>query len=120
MITAISVENKSSDGIVDARFGRAAFFALYNHEKDEWSFVDNSADLSLSQGAGIQAAKKVINAGADSLITCNVGPKAYDLLIRSGVKIFSCEPGTTVPEALKAKAENRLQRLDSANRDSHW
>ena len=120
MITAIPATSNTEDSLVDARFGRAAWIALYNDSDDSWSFVENSINLSAAQGAGIQTAKNVINRDANAMISCNVGPKAFNLLHDSGVKIYLCPQDSSIKDALKALQNNSLDLMDSANKDGHW
>ena len=120
MKIAVAVEKKDKDAKVDPRFGRAGFFAVYDDEKKQYEFASNNQNLSLPQGAGIQAAKSVVDTGADILIARNVGPKAYDMLTGSGVEIYICGEGLVVREAIDQYVRGKLSRLEAPNAKGHW
>ena len=63
MKIAISTAGADPDAAVDPRFGRARNFLVYDLEADDYELVDNAPNLGLAQGAGIQAAKTVLDRG---------------------------------------------------------
>jgi predicted Fe-Mo cluster-binding NifX family protein len=67
---------------LDPRFGRAKYFIVLDTDSGAFSAADNSVNLNPAQGAGIQAGKRVVELGADGLITGHVGPKAFSTWIR--------------------------------------
>ncbi|MBG0791872.1 MAG: NifB/NifX family molybdenum-iron cluster-binding protein [Desulfovibrionaceae bacterium] len=105
---AITSEGPTLDDRVDPRFGRAAGFVIVNPETMEVvNYVDNGGSQAMAQGAGIQAAENVANAGAGVLLTGYVGPKAFDALSAAGIRIGQDVDGMTVREAVeKFKAGN--------------
>ena len=80
MKIAVSTSGKTLDSEVEPRFGRCAGFILFDTETRNFQYLDNSAQQNLSQGAGIQAAQMIVEAGAEVLITGQVGPKAAQVL----------------------------------------
>ncbi len=104
---------------VDPRFGRAAGFIIFDMENGRTEFIDNSKNCDSAQGAGIQAAKTVINAGAKTLITGNVGPKAFSALNAGGVDIYLTEGGT-VWDAIEDYRSGLLKKGSEANVEGHW
>ena len=65
-----------------------------------FEYVDNGASQALSQGAGIQAAERIVSAGAGILLTGYVGPKAFTALKAAGVQVGQNLDGMTVAEAV--------------------
>ena len=120
MKIAVAADKQDKSAKIDPRFGRAQFFAVFDDEKNEYEFASNKQNLSLAQGAGIQAARSVIDTGADILIAKNVGPKAYDLLSSSGVDIFICKSEVSVTDAVDLYKNGKLEKLESANAEGHW
>jgi len=120
MKIAVAADETSPEAKVDIRFGRAHCFAVYDDHSGEYMFSPNSQNLSLPQGAGIQAAKNVIESGAGALIARNVGPKAFDLLRRSGVEMYVCDETTRVSEAVDLYRSGGLAKLEDANAEGHW
>jgi len=119
MKVAISTEGKDLEAVVDQRFGRAKGFLIYDTESKESKYVDNKQNLQAAQGAGIQSAKTVIDAGADAVITGNVGPKAFTTLKAAGVKIYLFKEGT-VGTALDKLHRGELELTSDANVEGHW
>lgn len=56
------------DSNKDPRFGRVAYFIIVNPETMEYETVENSQNLNLPQGAGIQAGKTIIDNNAMYLL----------------------------------------------------
>ncbi len=119
MKIAISAVKNSKSSDVDARFGRAPFFAIYNDEDGSYSFVGNEQNLNAASGAGVQAAQNVAATGAKVLITGNCGPKAFKALSAAGIKV-AVQVGGTIVEAVEEFESGRLKFLDDANVDGHW
>jgi predicted Fe-Mo cluster-binding NifX family protein len=119
MKVAISTEGKDLNAVVDARFGRAKGFLVYEMDTGESVYVDNKQNLEAAQGAGIQSAKTVIDAGADAVITGNVGPKAFTTLNAAGVKIYLFKDGS-VQTAIDQLKKGELELTSDANVEGHW
>ena len=119
MKIAISSQGKGLDDKVDPRFGRAPFFVIIDPETLEFTPVSNDQNLSLPQGAGIQAAQNVINQGVSAVLTGNCGPKAFKTLMAAKVGVYVDVAGT-IREALKRFNSGDLVQSDDANVDGHW
>lgn len=99
MKVAVSSYGKELNSQIDPLFGRCAYFLIVNTDDLSFEAFENKG-LSLTGGAGIQAAQFVISKGADSLITSNCGPKAVRALFAAGVELFTGYTGSVI-EALK-------------------
>ena len=101
------------DSMVDFRFGRCAYFIFVDPETMQFDAISNEAARA-SGGAGILAAQKVMDLGADTVITGSVGPNAYPALENAGIRILSCNSGSvrTVIEEFK---QGTLIQLAGAN-----
>ena len=104
---------------VDPRFGRAQGFLVYDDQTDEAEYVDNAQNLSLPQGAGIQAAQNVAATGAQVVLTGHVGPKAYLALDKGGIAICLGVDGN-VGEAVRAYKAGELESAQGPDKDGHW
>jgi predicted Fe-Mo cluster-binding NifX family protein len=120
MTVAFSATGSDLNSDLDQRFGRAKQFILIDTETNAATILENSQNMNAAQGAGIQAAQNVINAGADAVVTGNCGPKAFQVLQAAGIKIYHTSEHKTVADALKAVLEEKLQEADSANVEAHW
>lgn len=119
MKIAISCSGKDLDSPVDERFGRAAGFIIYDMDKGEFEYIDNQQNLDSPQGAGIQSAKTVINAGAGALITGNVGPKAHAALQAASIVMYTGARGT-VRDAVDRYRSGAMVPAAEANVQGHW
>lgn len=120
MNVAFSATGSDLNSDLDQRFGRAKQFILIDTETNAATILENTQNMNAAQGAGIQSAQNVINAGADAVVTGNCGPKAFQVLQAAGVKIYHTQQHETVAEALRALLSGALHAADSANVDSHW
>ncbi|MDY6790308.1 MAG: NifB/NifX family molybdenum-iron cluster-binding protein [Thermodesulfobacteriota bacterium] len=119
MRIAVTSTGKDLDANMDPRFGRAAYFIIVNSETMKYETVENSQNLNLPQGAGIQAGKTIIDNKADVLVTGNCGPKAFKVLQSAGVKIFTGAQGSVSDAVLQYK-NGELEATGEANVEGHW
>lgn len=90
MKIAVSATGQGKENQLDRRFGRCEYFLIYNTETEEYKAVRNNGESS-GGGAGIAAASQVIDENVSVLITGNLGPNAFELLEKAGIKAYSCE-----------------------------
>jgi predicted Fe-Mo cluster-binding NifX family protein len=110
MKIAVSAKGKSLDSDVDPRFGRSAGFVLFDTDTANSSYLYNSAQRNITQRTGIQTAQMIAKAGTETLIIGQLGPKAAQVLNKSGIKIYAYRNGN-VQEAVQAWQENTLKEL---------
>ncbi len=101
------------------RFGRAPKFLIYDTENNTFVLIDNKQNLAAAQGAGIQSAQCVIEAGAQALILRHCGPKAFRVLATAGVAVYLSE-ALTLGEALEQYKAEKLKRMQAADVEGHW
>jgi len=116
---AITTTGQTLDATMDRRFGRAGGFLVFDLETEAYTVVDNNQNLQAAQGAGIQAAQQVVNAGAQAVITGHCGPKAFRVLSAAGVAIYNCDAETVV-QAIDQYKSGQLQPAQSADVEGHW
>lgn len=119
MKIVVTSTGDSPDSKVDPRFGRAGAFMLFDTETGKYEPVDNTQNLNLAQGAGIQAAETVSRLGAECLITGHCGPKAFRTLTAAGIRIFTGADGT-VAEAIEKFKSGALAASESPDVSGHW
>jgi predicted Fe-Mo cluster-binding NifX family protein len=93
MKIAISSMGKDLDSQIDPRFGRCQYFVLVDPETLAFEAMENEG-LMASGGAGVQAAQLVVQKGASTLITGNLGPNAASALTAAGIKVYLVTGGT--------------------------
>lgn len=119
MKVAVSAQGKTLDSAVDPRFGRSSYFIITDTQTGEFTCHDNTQNLNAVQGAGIQAARNVIELGAEAVITGNLGPKAFATLQAGRITMYTGAQGT-IKEALEQVESGQLQAVSKPNVEGHW
>ena len=119
MIIAVTAQGKDLQGEIDPRFGRAKHFLLVDSETMSFEVVENQQNLSLPQGAGIQAAQNVASRQAEVVLTGNCGPKAFKTLEAVGIKVV-VGVGGKIEDAIQAYLQGELEHAKDANVEGHW
>ncbi len=110
MKITVSATEGSLDANVDSRFGRCPYYVIFEVEDKEiknQEFLENKAGQEM-RGAGITAAQTVVNKGTEIVITGSIGPKAFDVLSSTGIKIISGVSGN-VKEAVEKYLKGELK-----------
>lgn len=119
MKIAISSQGNTLDSLVDSRFGRSAFFIVADTETMEFTCHDNTQNLNAAQGAGIQAARHVIEFGVEAILTGNLGPKAFTTLEAGKIAMYTGVTGT-VREAIEQLRNDQIKSVTKPNVEGHW
>jgi len=119
MKLAITSQGTDLDSPVDARFGRTRYFLLIDSETGEFEARSNAQNVQAVQGAGIQAARSVIDAGVEAVITGHVGPKAFTTLQAANVKVHTGASGSA-REAMEQFKAGQLASAGRADVQGHW
>lgn len=117
MKIAVTAVEKGMEAQVDPRFGRAACFVVVDTETMEFEAIDN-ANVAAAGGAGINAAKAVIDTAAEAVLTGNCGPNAERTLRAGNIKLYIGVKGT-VAEAVAQFKAGSLTEAAGPNVDSH-
>ncbi len=112
ILTATS-PNIESD--VDARFGRGAYLIVVDPDTLEWQAHPNPG-VNASGGAGIQAAQFVTDQKADTAISGDFGPHAFDALQAAGIAMYLYGDCRTVSEAIERFKAGLLQQVGAPTR----
>ncbi|MGC9157365.1 MAG: NifB/NifX family molybdenum-iron cluster-binding protein [Terracidiphilus sp.] len=110
MKLAITSQQEGLKADVDPQFGRARYFVVVDLETNAVTTVSNAVNFNATQGAGIQAAKTILDLGVTVLITGHVGPKALAALEAGGVVVYPVTGGSVV-EALEAFGSGALKPM---------
>ncbi|MGM0443841.1 MAG: NifB/NifX family molybdenum-iron cluster-binding protein [Fibrobacterota bacterium] len=119
MKIAISSDGTGPEDPVQKRFGRAKNFVIYSTEDETYHPVANTQSLNAAQGAGIQSAQRIVENGAEVLISGHCGPKAFAVLKQAGVRIYTL-PSASVGQAVEMYLSHTLTPLDDADVEGHW
>lgn len=115
MKVAVTAQGRTLDSPIDQRFGRAAGLLLVDTETLAFDVLENASGAG---GAGINAAKTVIDAGAEAVLTGNCGPNAERTLRAAGVKLFTGISGT-ISEAVEQFKAGKLAEAQGPNVGPH-
>lgn len=116
---AITSEGPTLDDVLDPRFGRAAGYIIVDPRTLQFQYVDNGGSQARAQGAGIQAAEVIIQAGANVVLTGYVGPKAFTALQAAGIKVGRNLDNMTVREAVERYRAGQVAWAAVANSRGH-
>jgi predicted Fe-Mo cluster-binding NifX family protein len=119
MKIAVSSTGNELISEMDPRFGRAKYFIVVDPKTLEYEAVENEQNLNLPQGAGIQAAKTIVDNKADVLISGSCGPKAFDVLNAAGIKVVTGAKGRVI-DAITQFKNGRLGAVEGPNVEGHW
>lgn len=117
MKIGISSTGEDLNADVDPRFGRCKYFLFVDTDTMDFEAVSNESAMA-SGGAGIQAAQTVAKAGAETIITGNMGPNAFRTLSAAGIKVFTGANGT-VKETVEKYKKGELKETEAPNVGSH-
>ncbi len=117
MRIAISSTGPSLDSRAEERFGRCAYFIIFDDDKDGAEVVQNEGSKA-AEGSGIKSTRMLLQNGVDVVLTGRVGPKAMHALLAGGVAVYT-GIGSTVEETLKRYRNGKMTPLGVANAALH-
>ncbi len=101
MKIAISADGRDFEGKIDTTFHRCSFFLILNMEKNSQKTLENTTK-GRSGEIGAKVGQIVANEGIDAVITTDIGPKAFEIFERYGIKVYQAE----------GIIENAIQQLE--------
>jgi predicted Fe-Mo cluster-binding NifX family protein len=112
---AVPSAGATPDGMPSDRFGRCAFFAIYDSGSRAWTFVPNPA-RNEAHGAGVFAAQCLVDHQVDVVIGPEAGPNARHVLEGAAVRCstFPLVEGTRVADVVHALLGETPDREDAA------
>ena len=119
MKICLSVSSPNLDSPIDPRFGRAPYFLITDEKGEKVEIIQNTG-VDAMGGAGITAAQLVVSAGAQVVITGNLGPRAFDVLGTSGIKMIVGVFGISAKEALEKYQKGELEEVTRPSVPGHF
>jgi predicted Fe-Mo cluster-binding NifX family protein len=86
MPTIITSTGKTTSAPFDRRFGRAAWFCLFDEKTGEIRFVANKNKQAIND-AGTKSAEEMMALKAGKVISGEFGSKAMDLLQKANIQL---------------------------------
>lgn len=99
MKIALTSQTDNKDSMLDARFGRCAYFAIYDTDSKEFTFLENPAKDSES-GAGPAAVAFVAKQGISKIVSGEFGMKIKGILESLNIEMISVKDNKTITEIL--------------------
>lgn len=106
MRIAVSSTGTELSSPVDERFGRCAYFVIFDDRSQKGTVIVNGS-RNAPHGAGIQAAQLLVDRKVKMALSGHLGPKAQEVLDRAGIKAITGISGT-VEEALESACQGRF------------
>ncbi|MBU0744358.1 MAG: NifB/NifX family molybdenum-iron cluster-binding protein [Gammaproteobacteria bacterium] len=88
MKICITSSGDNLESQIDPRFGRCAYFIIWDDETNAFEAIANP-NIDVGSGAGIQSAQLVIEKKVSMVITGEVGPKAEKVLKEGRLQIIT-------------------------------
>jgi predicted Fe-Mo cluster-binding NifX family protein len=106
MKLAVTAQGGSMQSELDPRFGRARWFLIIDTDTGEYEVLDNSDGANAASGAGVASGQRIVDSGAQAVITGHCGPNAERILNQAGIRIVE-RTGGTVEEAVQSFSEKQ-------------
>ena len=106
---AIPSTSNQEDARMEERFGRCAYFCIFDSDNDTLDFVSNPA-VNARGGAGFQAVEFLLNNNVKAVIVPRLGPNADGVLRQGKVDIFQGE-NISIKELIDKWKNNALTKL---------
>ena len=119
MKVGISSTGKSIEDNVDARFGRCSYFLIVDVENKEIKNVKAIENTAAGQmgGAGIAASQIVADEKVDTIITVNMGPRAFQVFQQFNIKIYQGQG--KVKDVIKEFIDGKLKEITDSTGPQH-
>ncbi len=101
MKTAVTSKGNNLDSCIDPRFGRCAYFAVYDSETDGVTFLDNPAKDSES-GAGPAAVAFIARQGVKRIVSGEFGMKIKGILDDLKIEMVSEKDEKSINEIINS------------------
>lgn len=96
---AVPAMGETADDLVSNNFGRCLFIIIYEIDSKSYTaFVNPGAGLL--DGSGLKASEVIIKNKADTLLTIELGRKAYSVLTEEHINVHLLKSSGTVKSAI--------------------
>lgn len=114
MRVAISSKGKNIDDTIDMRFGRCEYFQIHDTKNKQVQIIENKGK-SAEGGAGIAAAQQILDEKVDAIITGSLGPNAFLIIKKAGIKAYGGE-NNSIASVLEKFIDGKLSELTEAGK----
>lgn len=110
MRVLVTSQGDSIESLADNRFGRAAYFVIFDENTKEPKIMRNPG-FSSDHGAALVASQVVSAEQVDVVITGHLGPNATSSLQAAGVRAYRLPADVTVKATYEAFLAEQLESL---------
>jgi predicted Fe-Mo cluster-binding NifX family protein len=96
---------------IDTTIHRCAFFLIVDKEINSLKAIFNTIRENPSE-IGAMVGQIVANEGIDAVITENIGPRAFEIFKRYGIKVYQAKGKIT--DAIKQFEQGKLKEISKA------
>jgi len=96
---SIPMDKKGKTSVIAPILGRAKYFAIYDTDTKDLSYIDNPG-AKQAKGAGNLAAQTLVELGIDKVVTAHIGPNAQNALETGEIEVVK-ENGLTLEEVIE-------------------
>ena len=115
MKIVIPAKNNNLEAEVDVSLGRCEYFLIYDLDKSEEHYIENTAK-NAQGGAGVLAGQLLVDSGCDALITRRCGIKAGQVLDGAGILVYKAVEGS-LKENIDKFREKELAILEERSKE---
>ena len=118
MKIAVTSTGPTLDDMIEARFGRCAYFLIVDLDTMEFEAFQNP-NIALGGGAGIQSAQLMAEKGVSTVLTGNCGPNAFQTFGAANIQVITGVSGR-VRQAVEQYKSGALSNTTTPNVQSHF
>ena len=118
MKIAVTSTGPTLDDMMEARFGRCAYFLIVDLDTMEFEALENP-NIALGGGAGIQSAQLMAEKGVSTVLTGNCGPNAFQTFGAANIQVITGVSGQ-VRQAVEHYKSGALSNTTTPNVESHF
>ena len=100
MKVAITSKGNTLDSVLDTRFGRCSYFAIYDTESKKLEFVENP-NLNANEGAGPSSVKLIASYGVKKAVSGEFGIKIKSLMDDLSIQMIIVNEEKTINEIVE-------------------
>ena len=116
MKIVISATGRDKESNIDTTFGRAPFFLIVDTKTKEEKVIENKS-RDRSSGVGITVGNIVAGENLDAAITSDIGPFAFEIVERCGIKVYQSKG--RIKDAIQLLEEGKLSEIKKATRPKY-
>jgi uncharacterized protein len=113
---AICADGNTPSASVDGRFGRCAYFLLWDKALHQLESLANDG-AGLKQAAGTEAVQELLGRGAGILICNRIGPNALTVFRKAGGMVYMAPQGLSIDMVLDRYEAGELIPIDIPNHE---